>query len=493
MALIDYGLCAAYLVLVLGIGWRFRGRAMGQRGYYLAGGGMGWIPVGLSVMVSLFSSVNFVAFPAEIADHGFYVLASLPAFVLVLWPVRRVAIPLFRELGTINGYAYFERRYDPRVRRLASMIYLLWRVMWMAVALQACGRIISGVTGLPLWQVLVVVGLCTTCYTALGGLRGVIWTDVLQFIVLLGATAMALWIGIHAQDGIAATLSLNREIGTLRPLMPLSADALSLNPMQRITVWSALIGTAVALLARFSVDQMILQRYAAARSLDQARRGFSLNIWVTLVMLSLLAMLGLVVAASAQSSGLGEATGVAQLASLFRSLPAGVLGLLVAGLLAAAMSSVDSGLNACGSIWSQEFGSRDDPSNGASTGRKTVGLTVVLGLIAVAMGFAVGQLGTLFEIAARVINGLGSPLLALLLLGLFSRRTTARGMFHGGLLGTAFSIAISFGVDGLALHLYAVANLLVTLIACYALSLLTGKPGDEAQLAWTWRALRSRL
>lgn len=492
MGWIDYGVCAAYLLVVLSIGWRFRSRMTGQRGYYQADGAMGWVPIGLSVMVSLFSSVNFVAFPAEVAGHGLYVLASLPAFLLVLWPIQKFVIPLFRHLGTISGYVYFERRYDARVRRLASMIYLLWRVMWMAVALQACARIISAVTGWPPWQLLLLVGLCTTCYTALGGLRGVIWTDVLQFVVLLGATVLALWIGIRTQGGFAQVLASNNEAGVLRPLTPWTSDAFSLSPTQRITVWSALIGTFVALLARFGADQMVLQRYAAARSLTQAQRGFALNIWITLGMLCLLAMLGLVTAAYASATGQSDGPGVQQLAALFRSLPVGVLGLLVAGLLAAAMSSVDSGLNACGSIWSQEFGRRDPSGRAEVSRRQTVGLTIVLGLTAIAMSFAVGQLGTLFEIASRIINGLGSPLLAMLLLGLFSRRTTATGMFFGGMLGIAISVAISFGVEGLSLHLYAVANFLVTLIACLALSVF-GKAADQTQLAWTWRSLRSRI
>jgi SSS family solute:Na+ symporter len=267
---------------------------------------------------------------------------------------------------------------------------------------------------------------------------------------------------------------------------------LSFSPMQRITIWSALIGTTVALLARFSMDQMVLQRYAAARSLAQAQRGFACNIWISLAVLGLLTLLGLVTAAYAHTAGLRGTRGVEQLSALLRSLPAGALGLLVAGLLAAAMSSIDSGLNACGSIWSQEFGPRDDPTDRQARSGRTWGLTVMLGVVAIGLSFAVGQLGTLFEIASRIINGLGSPLLAMLLLGLFSRRTTASGMLWGGLLGTAISVAISFGVEGLALHLYAVANLLVTLIACYALS-LWGTPATDAQLAWTWRVLRHRL
>ncbi len=499
MGLMDYGLCGLYLMLVLSLGWYFRSLGGRSRSYYQADGSMGWIVVGLSVMVTLFSSVNFVAFPAEVAGYGLYVLASLPAFLLVLWPIRQMVIPLFRHLGTISGYAYFERRYDARVRRLASLIYLLWRVLWMAVALQACGQIVGGVTGWPVWQVILIIGIFTTLYTSIGGLKAVMWTDVAQFVVIVGGTAMALWIGIAGQGGVASTFQHSSDIGGLRPLSPVDSRFFSFSPFERITLWSALIGTVVALLARFGTDQMILQRYAAARSLKQAQRGFAFNIWATLFVLCLLALLGLVATTHAHATNLTLAQGVEQLSHLFRSLPSGARGVLVAGLLAAAMSSIDSGLNACASIWSQEFSRRPDDddapreSGTARAGRgNTLWLTVALGLIAIALSFAVGQLGTLFEIANRVINALGSPLLALMLLGLFSRRTTGFGMFWGGLIGIVLSVAISFGVQNLALHLYAVVNLLVTLAACRAMSLF-GQPATSEQLAWTWRQLRRHM
>ena len=108
--------------------------------------------------------------------------------------------------------------------------------------------------------------------------------------------------------------------------------------------------------------------------------------------------------------------------------------------------------------------------------------------------FHIGKLGSIFEIANKVINGFGSPLLAIFLLGMFCRRANSNGLFMGGILGTIVSAYVSLSIEHLALHYYAVINLVVTLACCYCLSIvenhLTGGPSHE-QLVWTWKEHRS--
>ena len=163
------------------------------------------------------------------------------------------------------------------------------------------------------------------------------------------------------------------------------------------------------------------------------------------------------------------------------------------GLFAASMSSVDSGIHSCSTAFVTDLWERRGRVSSVALSRV---LVAVLGVLVIAMACFVGHLGTIFGIANRIINGLGSPLLALFLLGMFSRRANAAGMLAGGVLGTAASVWVSFGVSSLALHYYAVANLLATLALCYGCSLVlrpvAGGPTAE-QLGWTWWERRRSL
>ncbi len=150
MSAIDYLVVALYLVILLGIGWRYRTRSENAREYFLAGRGMGYFPIGLSVMVTSFSAINFLALPGEVAGYGLYVLASFPVFFLSAWVVAKFWMPFLLNRETVSLYEILERRFDYRVRALASGLFLLWRFFWMATALYATARIMGVLTGIPL-------------------------------------------------------------------------------------------------------------------------------------------------------------------------------------------------------------------------------------------------------------------------------------------------------------------------------------------------------
>ncbi|MBN2711022.1 MAG: sodium:solute symporter, partial [Planctomycetes bacterium] len=175
-----------YLVGILLIGLHFRRKERSDREYFLAGRSMGWLPVGLSVMVTAFSAINFVAFPNEIFVNGLAVTVALPVFVLVAWPVTRYFIPIFYRLEITSAYEYLERRFDRRVRSLASGLFIFWRLSWMAAALFASGKIMFAVSGYPLPLIIILAGVVATIYTSFGGIKAVMWTDVCQFCILFG-------------------------------------------------------------------------------------------------------------------------------------------------------------------------------------------------------------------------------------------------------------------------------------------------------------------
>lgn len=494
MTTLDYTVFGLYLLVVLGIGVTvslFRRGILSDSGYFLADRTMGWFPIGLSVMVTAFSAINFVAMPSEVFGHGLYVAACLPVFLLVALPVTQIVIPFFHGMSLTSAYEYLERRFDERTRCLSSALFILWRVAWMATALYASGTILAKVSGMPVAGVIVAGGLIAMLYTTLGGIRAVMWTDVLQFFVLVGGVVAALVLAAQALRTPEAMETLV-STGHLKPFVPFDPQFLSFDPRIRITLWSALIGTFVAFLTRYGADQVVVQRYFTGRSLRDIRRGFWLNVAAALFAISLLILLGLATAvwSTTQPPAGPNAKPLVHLARLFRALPPGLSGLVAAGLMAATMSSLDSGLNACSAAYSTDLHRRLLPHAPARSPWRNVMVTLLVGAVVIAFSFQVGRLGELFAVVNRVIHGIGSPLLALFLLGMFSRRTGPRGAFWGGLAGTAFSIWICWTVNALALHYYAAVNLLGTLMVARLISAILKEPVTDDKLAWTWTARR---
>ncbi|MBQ9338305.1 MAG: sodium/solute symporter [Lentisphaeria bacterium] len=484
MAVPDYAVLIVYLLVLLGIGWFFRSGGRDNASFFLAGRSMGYFPIGLSVMVTTFSALNFLAFPGEVYANGLYVLISLPVFFLAAVPVVLIWMPFFHRMKPVSVYEYFEKRFDWRVRTLASGLFIFWRLFWMAAALFASAQLLSRLTGFPLTGAILASGVIATLYTALGGMKAVMWTDVLQFFVLFGGILLCV-----CNAGPGGLFEIAGQTGKLKPWIPFDASYFSFDPTIRITFWSGLLGTFVMFLSRYGADQMVMQRYFSARDLGAARRGLWLNGIVSVLSLGLLVVFGLSLYAACAAGG--SEPGVrppflAAMTRLFRSLPPGVGGLVAAGLFAATMSSIDSGLNSCCAAYLSDFHARFF--------RRTVSvrwLTLAIGMLVTVLALTLIPLTarhhSLFALINKFINALGSPLLAMMLLAMFSRRVNAAGMFWGSLGGFVSCLVISFTVRALALHYYAVVDLAVTVILCHLFSRIAGTEPTAENLRWLWR------
>lgn len=488
MRTVDSLVCLAYLVLIAVLGHRAARRtvrsgdaARDAEDFHLAGRTAGGMTVGLSVMVTAFSASNFVLFPSEVAGHGLYVAACLPVFVLVAWPVMRWAMPFFNREGDATAYACLERRHGRDVRRLASALFLLWRLLWMGLTLLAAARFLAQVTGWGVAPLIVATALVATAYTSVGGLRAVLWTDVAQFVVLFGAIIVATAVTSSRAGGLLPMLETVRGTGGFAPFVPWDRGFLSWDPRIRITLGSAVVGTFVAFLSRYVADQSVVQRYLAAKSLAAARRGFVWNVAGALLSIGWLLVLGLAVRANAAGDAtLAAKPAAVQLGALMRALPAGALGVVTAGLLAATMSSLDSGLHSCTTSLLVDWQAAD--ARGAyATARKGRWTVLVLGFASALLALAAQGLGDLFVLANRVVNGMGSPLLALMLGAMLPLGATARGLFWGTLAGTAASVLLTARVEPLAMHHYATLNFAVTALCIGAVSRCDRGAGLAAQ------------
>jgi SSS family transporter len=498
MRMIDVIILTVYAAVIVSIGMAASRRRQADGDFFLAGRSMHWLPIGLSIALTAFSAINYTAFSGEVFGHGLYVALSLPVFIFVAVPVIRVIMPFYHQLGVTSAYEYLEKRFDPRVRTLASGLFILWRTFWMATALYVPAKLLVLLTGWNIYTVILLTGAVVTAYSAAGGIRAVMWTDVFQFLVLVGGLLIILYLAASRMpEGFAEIFRISAAGGLMKPFYPFDPAIFSLDPRVRITLWSAWIGTFVAFMSRYGVDQVVVQRYFTARSLRTAQIAFHLNYAAAILALLTLALLGFAMYAHAIAAGasvIDPDQPMLWFTSLIRSLPEGATGLVVVGLTAATMSSMDSGINSCCAAFVTDFYRRFYPDRRFHTPGFNRRMSVLFGLIATLAAMSVGQLGTIFEIANKIINGFGSPLLAIFLLGMFSTAASSRGMLIGGILGAAWSAGVSFGVKGMALHYYAVVNFAGTWLLCYGISRIDihffGSRPSPDQLRWTWAALR---
>jgi len=430
---------------------------------------MGWLPVGLSIMVTAFSAINITAFSGEVLSYGLYALLSIPVFYLVSIPVKRIIIPFFHGLNITSAYEYLEIRFDRNVRQLAALMFILWRILWIATVIYIPSRILSWISGIPMNSLILIIGSIATFYTFWGGIRAVIWTDVMQFTVMITGLIASVVFVIHlVPDGIHGITQTALSAGLLKPFKPFDVTIFSFDPRIRISFWSAIIGTFIAFLTRYGADQVVIQRYLTSKNLAQAQKGFTLNYLVAMGSILLLGFLGLAIHAYFVQMGEFPQYSTVPLhyfARFVNALPPGISGLMITATIAASMSSFDSGIHSCATVFSVDF-------QNLSFFKKISPqiFTLILGILITVTALYIKNFGSIFEIANKIVNGFGSPLLALYIMGKYSRKSSSFGAFTGGIAGLLFSCFVILFIKNLALHYYAMVNLIGTVTFIYIFS-----------------------
>jgi SSS family transporter len=478
-SLLDYVVFALYLLGTLAIGTLF---IKGQRDlneYFLAGRTMGSVLVAMTILASLFSGISFLAAPSEgYANGPVFYLANIAFFIAT--PVTAMLIlPFYYNSRFFTAYQYLEERFSVPLRTLASASFIVRVLLWLAAATYAPALALEQATGLPLWFTILCTGLLTTIYTTFGGMRAVIWTDVMQLVVLAGGQLVIMLVALgRVPGGIDRVIEIGRQGGRLD--LSLSAD-----PTVRLTLWGLLIGATFMHLVQMATDQVSVQRYLSARSLEVARRGLWLKLAMLLPVTVIFYGTGLVLYAFYQIHGdplvAGKITKADQILPYFviNELPHGLPGLFIAAIYAASMSTISAGINSLTSVslvdFYQRLWRRPDLSEKNQL-RIARALTFGYGTLVVLLAFLVHRLGTLLEATNKVIGLVGGPLLGLFLLGILLKRATARGALIGWVAGLVLTLWVCFGTN-ISFLWYAMIGCLTTMVIGFATSWFEPAPG----------------
>lgn len=470
---LDYSIFAVYLLASVAIGILASRGGGDLKDYFLAGRSMNSTIVAMTVLAALFSGISFLAAPSEgFANGPLFYLVNLSFFVatpVTLW----IFLPFFYQSRFFTVYQYLEERFSVQVRTIASGAFILRVLLWLAAATYAPALALEQATGMPLWFTILCTGLLTTFYTTIGGMRAVIWTDVMQLIVLFGGQVIIAVVGImRMPGGIDQVIELGTEGGRLDL-------SWSLDPTVRLTIWGMLIGGTFMNLVQMATDQVSVQRYLTAKSLAEARRGLWLKLLLTLPVTAVFYGTGLVLYAFYKLQGDPLASGAISKADqilpyfVVHELPSGFPGLFIAAIYAASMSTISAGINSLTSASIVDFYQRLWKRPGASEKSQLTlarWLTFIYGGLVIGLAFLVQHLGTLLEATNAIIGLVGGPLLGLFFLGVLIRRTTARGALVGWGVGTLVSLYVCFGTKTSFLW-YSMVGCLTTMSVGYLVSL----------------------
>jgi len=451
LSVLDWIVIGLYALGMLGVGWYYARRTETTDDYLLGGRNMKPLNVGLSLFATLLSTISYLAYPGEMIRYGPMVLAMVVAYPFIAFVVGWFMIPFFMRLQLTSAYQILEMRLGLSVRMLGSVFFLSLRLLWMAVIIYATtDKVLVPLLGLDSsatpW-LCAVLGLITVTYTSMGGLRAVVLTDVVQTVILLGGAVLTV---------ILITIHLG-GVGSWWPAewAPHWPEPKAYDPNERITFFGIVLATFTWWVCTSGSDQMAIQRYLATRDVKAARNvlittlgaNTLVNLLLTLVGLSLLAYFRL----NPHLIPDGQ-TVLSDADRLFPqfiavALPAGLSGLVVAGLLAAAMSSLSSGVNSSCSVITVDFIDRFRRSkdNDLDHVKLAKYVSVLVGIVVVVLSAYVGVVqGNLLEVAYKLVNLITAPLFGLFFMAMFVRWAKGWATIVGAMCGLAVVIAINF-------------------------------------------------
>ena len=433
---LNYAVLFAYLGAMIVIGWLFAGRQKTTEDFFLAGRNVPWLVVAMSMYASLTSAVTYMGLPgAAYGENISLIVVSVMSPIVapfLIW----IFYPFYRRLQVTTSYEYIDRRFGRHARFAVSGLFVLARLGWLGTVIYAPALALSVVSGLPLGLAIALMGLLATAYTVMGGLAADLWTDVVQFVIMI---AGAIWVAWSLVRGVPGGVHGIVDIASAAGHLKVVDWHLSLYEMSGAVV---AVSFFFQLLQDYGTDQVTVQRLMATRSFRGMASAVLFNALTDFFIVGLLLFIGLGLLAFYRTHpGLAPETlsGDQMLPFyIIQSLPNGVSGLIVTAIFAAAMSSMDSGISSISTVIVNDFVKplRKTPADEAKDLRLARGLTLALGIGATLIAYYVSTLGHIIRAFATFMSLFSAPILALFLLGIFTRRAH----FAGWVVGAAVAI-----------------------------------------------------
>ncbi len=356
---LDYAVMSIYLIAVVVIGIYFSRDEKNSSDYLLGGRKMPVMAIGISVMMSLLSSISIVAVPGEIFNHGLTLYTFNLLLPIMAIPAFLIFIRFYFKLNSFTPYEYLEKRYNSKVRVVVAASALYSRFLYLGTILFATSKMFEGAFQWPAEVTILLVGIIGVTYTVLGGMKAVVWSDVMQFFVLaVGVVIILTILCLRIDGGAVGAVTYAFEHGRNLDYMK-RADFYYYSPYVRFSFWILLWNAIYGPLTMAASDQVVVQRMLSVKTWKHALKAQILSSAITIPTSLMLFFIGLAVFTfygQNPDPAIGPRNGDIAFFSFIRNyMPSPLLGLFMAGMLAAIMSSLDSSLNSAAALWLKEF------------------------------------------------------------------------------------------------------------------------------------------
>jgi SSS family transporter len=472
---LDLTIILAYLAGVIGLGWFFSRKQRDTRDYFLSDHGVPWWALAASIVATETSVVTFISVPAFAyaanarSEGGNFTFMQLVVGYLVgRLIVVGLFIPLYFKGELFTVYQILDQRFGGRVKRVAASLFVITRSLSDGVRIYATAIPLAVLTGWADWKSILLIGLVMIAFTYLGGITAVIWIEVIQlFIYNLGAIVAGVILLNLINGGFGEVLAVGREFGKFQ-LFDLSMDL-----GRSYTFWAGVIGGAFLTTSTHGTDQYMVQRYLCGKSTRQASAALLTSGVIVFAQFIVFLMIGVMLFVFyRQSNALPEGLSADRVFSHFivTQLPVGVVGLVIAAMLAAAMSS---SLNALASTALTDFYKPLFAPNRTEAHYLSVSraLTAVWGAVQIAAAmYAIGRDRRIVDTVLGIASFTNGPILGLFFLGTLTKRVRQNGALAGVVAGIAVMVFVWAGLN-VSWQWYVLIGSSVTFVVGYTASL----------------------
>ncbi len=471
---VNYATLVGYLGAMLGIGWFCTRKNKNTEDYFKASGRIPWWAAGLSIYATMLSSLTFMAIPAKAYSSDWvFAWANFP--ILLLVPVIvAFYLPFFRQLNITSAYEYLERRFNLAARMYGSVAFILFQVGRQAIVLLLPSLALATVSDLNVQTCIILMGVLCVAYTVMGGMEAVVWTDVAQTVVLLGAAIVSLLLIVFGGDGGFSGFWTTAASDNKFHMFNLGLDPRTTTD----AFWAIIVGYTFINLVPYTSDQAVVQRYMTTSDEKLAAKSIWTNAILAIPSTAIFFAIGtaLFVYFKSHPEKLDPAqtTDAIFPAFIMQNLPMGVAGLVIAGVFAAAQSTVSGSLNsvvtAIMTDFYKRFGGKSDEAGELRLARI---LTAAFGVFATVAALFLSQSDTksLWDAYNGLIGLAGSGLAGLFALGIFTKRANGPGALTGAVTSAVVLYLVQQHTK-LPFYWYAAVGLVTCFVVGWVASLL---------------------
>lgn len=447
----DFAVFVTMLVVSFGIGIYHAVVSPNSKEDYLMGSRQfGIVPIAISLCASFNSAYMILGIPGEVYSYGTQFLVMILGTGLGVVVSAELWLPILYKLNIVSIYEYFELRYNSKFPRvIMSIIFLLKTMLYVGIVVYAPAIALSSVTSLPWWGAVLLLGICATFYTTVGGLKAIVWTDVFQIFIMYGGILAIVIRGIIEVGGIQNVWQAAERTGRIEFFNP------SVDPFVRHTFLNVLFGTFILWGSPYTCSQYLIHRALCLPTLTKGKMSLYLNYICQLTMVVLVALIGLILYAFYQDCDPVEAGVVPKRDAVvplfvlqqFAERAPGLAGVFISCLFSGALSTLDSALHAMASVTWEEV--KDFKRFKGITDQKEAmilrGMSVVFGVMATGVAMLCNDLGSLINTGGKLFGACMGPMFGFTLVSILVPCVNLKGSSFGLIGGQLINIWLSFG------------------------------------------------